>query len=156
MPPHLDPDDLKLIEDCKVDNGVLVTDDRVLREAAGGLTAHEVLEMAERKAPPDSPPEAMAELKRLRRLSPEQLSRLANAGDRTSRWFLKHIIIGDTTSALLVRQLRVQEEYSWRAVARAVGIAFGGDWGSNQLAGVVICKKAAELLGENFLEPPWN
>ncbi len=56
-----------------------------------------------------------------------------------------------------VRSLRVDsDDYSWRGVAAACAEAWDGDWESNQIAGMVICKRAAEMFGENYNVEPWN
>jgi len=55
-----------------------------------------------------------------------------------------------------VRHLRVIQGFSWRAVARRCALLWGAPWGSNQIAGMAICKKAARLLREDFLKEPWN
>jgi len=57
--------------------------------------------------------------------------------------------------AIFVRELRVDEGYSWRAVASACNKEWGGDWGSNQLAGMAICEKAATFFDEGY-EKIWN
>ena len=61
--------------------------------------------------------------------------------------------------AELIRKWRVDEGYSWRAIASAAfGLAEDWTWepSSNQLAGMAVCEKAAELHDENFMRPPWN
>jgi len=59
-----------------------------------------------------------------------------------------------------IRRLRVEERLSWRGVARATADAWGREaiWEprSNQLAGMILCEAAARLLGEDYLEDPWN
>jgi len=59
-----------------------------------------------------------------------------------------------------IRRLRVEERLSWRGVARATADAWGREaiWEprSNQLAGMILCEVAARLLGEDYLEDPWN
>ena len=80
---------------------------------------------------------------------------MANGANKTYQLFREHIGL-DREAAKMIRQLRFEEDYSWRAIARFCSDMWRGPWGSNQLAGIVICKKAAELLGENFMEAPWN
>ncbi|MDO8635861.1 MAG: hypothetical protein Q7R34_06385, partial [Dehalococcoidia bacterium] len=91
----------------------------------------------------------------LRKLSPLELTRLGAAADQTSSLFRVHIQV-TREEAYQVRQLRVGLDYSWRAIARFYSVIWGGLWGSNQLAGMVICDKAATLLGEDFMKAPWN
>lgn len=58
--------------------------------------------------------------------------------------------------AALVRRLRCDQEYTWRAVASTCALEWGGDWGSNQLAGMALCDRAAKLHGERYMDEPWN
>lgn len=58
--------------------------------------------------------------------------------------------------AAFVRFLRVEECWSWRGVASVCSDAWGGGWGSNQIAGVELCKTAAAVYGESHMEEPWN
>lgn len=65
-----------------------------------------------------------------------------------------------TDRAREIRRLRVEERLSWRGVARATADAWGQEaiWEprSNQPAGMILCEAAARLLGEDYLEDPWN
>lgn len=60
--------------------------------------------------------------------------------------------------ARIVRKFRVEENFSWRAVAQAAYNLGWGEWSppSNQIMGMAICERAAQLLNENYREPPWN
>ncbi|KKL80976.1 hypothetical protein LCGC14_1999350 [marine sediment metagenome] len=149
----LDPDDEQIIKDAKGGGAVLVTWDRVVRQAAGGLTPYEVLDKA--IAEGKGTKEAQAEVSRLRKLSPVDLTIMADAADKTYETFRKHIEVSEL-SAKLIRHLRISEGYSWRAISRHCSRIWGAPWGANQLAGIVICEKAAKLTGEDFLESPWN
>ena len=151
----LDPDDEQIISDCKAGGGVLVTWDRVVREAAGGLTPVELMQQAREDPPAEAPPEAKAELDRLILLTPEQLTVMADGANKTHQLFDRHIHL-DTPRAKVVRHLRVTQGFSWRAVARRCALLWEGPWGSNQIAGMTLCQKAARLLGEDFLKEPWN
>ena len=66
--------------------------------------------------------------------------------------------IMDKEKADFVRKLRVDEGYSWRAVAEECYKIWGGNWQppSNQLMGMVLCEKAAEFFDENYMTTPWN
>ncbi len=150
----LDPDDEQIIGDCKAGNVTLVTWDRVVREAAGLPTPIEIMQQAREEAPAEAPPEAKAELDRLIRLTPEQLTVMADGANKTYQLFQR--IPLDKPRAKLVRHLRVTQSFSWRAVARRCAMLWEAPWGANQLAGMVICEKAAKLLGEDFLKEPWN
>ena len=60
--------------------------------------------------------------------------------------------------AKVVRMLRVDKGYSWRAVAEACYELGWGKWSppSNQILGMAVCQRAAELLGEDYEKEPWN
>ena len=62
--------------------------------------------------------------------------------------------------ALRVRQLRVDEGWSYRLIAGTLHLEWGSDanWQpiTNQLAGVALCEAAAELLGEDVQAWPWQ
>ena len=52
--------------------------------------------------------------------------------------------------AEFVRKLRIDEGYTFRAVAAACAEEWGATWGSNQLIGEELCRAAAETLGIPF------
>ncbi|KKN58137.1 hypothetical protein LCGC14_0554770 [marine sediment metagenome] len=61
--------------------------------------------------------------------------------------------------ARYVRYLRL-DGHSWRSIAQLC-YNRGWDWvswapPSNQIAGMVLCERAAELYGENYRREPWN
>ncbi|MFI6285441.1 hypothetical protein ACIBCM_11900 [Streptomyces sp. NPDC051018] len=58
--------------------------------------------------------------------------------------------------AARIRRWRVDEDFSWRAVARAASDLWGSDWGGNQLYGEDLCVAAAKVLGEDPCREPWN
>lgn len=149
----LDRDDEQVIKDAKEGGATLVTWDRVLRQAASGMTPYEALDQA--KDIGEGTKEAQAEVSRLRSLSPAELTALADAGNETFKAFREHIIV-DSLGAEVIRHLRVDKNYSWRAVARYFSKQLQAPWGANQLAGMVLCEKAAKVTGEDFLKPPWN
>ena len=149
----LDRDDEQVLKDAKDGGAIFVTTDRVLREASGGITPHEALEMAMVEG--KGTKEAQAEVSRLHTLKPGELTVLADAANKTYQSFRQHIKV-DQETANLIRKLRVDKGYSWRAVARFCSNVWRAPWGGNQIAGMVICERAAKLLGEDFLEPPWN
>lgn len=151
----LDPDDELTIKEAKDAGAVLITWDRVTLLAAGGKTPYEAMEQAEHEAQTQGNILAEAEFIRLRKLSPLELTKLGKAADQTSSLFRMYIQL-TIVEANQVRELRVKLDYSWRAIARFYSVIWGGLWGSNQLAGMVICEKAAEMMGEDFLKEPWN
>jgi len=145
----LDRDDEQVIKDAKEGGAIFVTWDRVLRLAAGGITPYEALDQAKKAG--TGTKEAQAEVSRLR----THLTALADAGNKTYESFRQYIEV-NRASADLIRLLRVEKDYSWRAVARWFSWAGHTPWGGNQLAGMVLCEKAAKLFDEDFLQPPWN
>ncbi|MDP2729162.1 MAG: hypothetical protein Q8O55_01610 [Dehalococcoidales bacterium] len=149
----LDRDDKQVIKEAKAGTAVLVTWDRVLRKSAGGITPYEALDQA--KLSGKGTPEAQAEVSRLRQLAPGDLTVLLEAGNKAVAHFRQQIEV-NRSIANMIRQLRVEEDCSWRAVARFTSKLWGTSWGGNQIAGMVLCEKAAKLLGEDFMEPPWN
>lgn len=149
----LDRDDEQIIKEAKDAGAVLVTWDSILREAAGGPTPYEILEKA--SADGQGTKEAQAEVSRLRSLSPADLTALSEAGNKTAKAFQEYIVL-NSVEAEVVRHLRVEEHYSWRAVSRYFSELWEAPWGANQLAGMVICQKAAKITGGDFLKPPWN
>ena len=149
----IDPDDEQIIKDAKDGGAVLVTWDRVLRQAAGGLTPYEAMDKA--IAEGNGTKKAQAEVSRLRKLSPADLTALADAGNKTCELFRQKLEV-DELGAKLIRHLRVDKEYSWRAISRHCSRYLKAPFGGNQLAGMAICEKAAKALGEDFMQPPWN
>ena len=149
----IDPDDELIIKEAKAGGAIMVTWDRVVRQAAGGLTPYEAMDKA--IAEGNGTKESQAEVSRLRKLSPAELTALAKAGNETAELFRQKLEVNEK-GAKLIRHLRVDKDYSWRAIARYLSRVLKAPWGSNQLAGMVLCKKAAKLLGEDYLQPPWN
>lgn len=66
--------------------------------------------------------------------------------------------------AATVRRWRVDEGATWRAVASLFaerygteyGTDFGGPFGGNQLAGMAICRRAALMHNEHWMDNLWN
>jgi hypothetical protein len=58
--------------------------------------------------------------------------------------------------ACWVRQMRVDEERTWRWIAEECAEAWAGDWGSERWTGKEICERAAAVLGEDGTREPWN
>ncbi|MFF5407264.1 hypothetical protein ACFY8K_00560 [Streptomyces misionensis] len=61
-----------------------------------------------------------------------------------------------TEMAVQIRVWRVDQEFSWRAVAEAASERWGSEYCGNQLYGEELCVAAARLLGESPYEEPWN
>ena len=95
--------------------------------------------------------------------SVEELKELAKAAaekfDAYSLFVKEHLT---KEQAEFIRKLRVDEGYSWRAVARRCygNHKFRGwlrwDPPSNQIMGMSLCERAAEMHGEDYQKPPWN
>lgn len=65
------------------------------------------------------------------------------------------------SQAVFIRGLRVNEGYSWRAVAESCHEQSWEGWErweppSSQPMGMALCDRAAEFFSENYKEPPWN
>jgi len=87
-----------------------------------------------------------------------QLEKLAKAANRAFTKSRKLVRRMTQEQATVIRKLRVDEGYSWRAIARACYDLGWGEWEppSNQIVGMAICERAAKFFDENYLEPPWN
>jgi hypothetical protein len=89
--------------------------------------------------------------------SVDQLKALAKRAGEVHDGFLEEAMgIMTRERAEFVRRLRVDEDYTWRAVARECSEAWDTNWGSNQLAGMALCDIAAKVFGEDYMEEPWN
>jgi hypothetical protein len=89
-------------------------------------------------------------------VGPEAMAALAKAARDTSDEFDAQMADMSRERAEFVRRLRCEQEYTWRAVAATCALEWAGDWGSNQLAGMAICRRAAALFGEDYMRDPWN
>ena len=73
---------------------------------------------------------------------------------------MTHGLVDPTTitpeMAAQIRLWRVDEEFTWRAIAAAASDRWGSDFGSNQLYGEDLCIVAAQMLGEDACKAPWN
>jgi len=95
--------------------------------------------------------------------SVEELEELARAAfEKFDAFYLYAKGQMNHEQAQFVRKLRAGEGYSWRAVARRChGNHRFGRWRkwdppSNQIVGMALCQRAAEMFGEDYLKPPWN
>ncbi|MBA7553571.1 hypothetical protein ES705_46164 [subsurface metagenome] len=90
--------------------------------------------------------------------SVEQLQEMAKAASERFDEFKELCSPMTLEQAKVVRRLRVDKGYSWRAVAEACYELGWGKWSppSNQIMGMALCERAAQLLGENYEEIPWN
>ena len=90
--------------------------------------------------------------------SPDELKELARAAGERFKEFKELCSPMTLEQAKVVRKLRVEKGFSWRAVAQACYNLGWGKWSppSNQIMGMAICERAAQLLNENYMKPPWN
>jgi len=94
-------------------------------------------------------------------LTGDQLLEYAKNADDRHKEFTQLARGMTPKQAAVVRKVRVERHMTWRAVARTFHKLGwrnlrGWDPPSNQLMGMALAKRAAELLGESYLEPPWN
>ena len=99
-------------------------------------------------------------------LTIDDIVELSRQGEIKSSGFYEHVqILMTKRQAKTVRNWRIDCHFTWRAVARsAFAMVISRQWyrwgswepASNQLMGVALCKRAAELLNENYRKPPWN
>jgi hypothetical protein len=134
------------------ENITFVTDDQEIhREGKLDPTDVEILESAKSR-------EGLITIK-----SVEELKELIKAASERFEAYTLFVTEHMTKEqAEFVRKLRVDEGYSWRAVARR---CYGNHrfrdwpkWGppSNQIMGMALCQRAAEMFGEDYQKPPWN
>lgn len=88
----------------------------------------------------------------------DELKELARAASERFEEFKELCSPMTLEQAKVVRKLRVEKGFSWRALAQACYDLGWGKWSppSNQIMGMAICERAAQLLNENYMEPPWN
>ena len=58
--------------------------------------------------------------------------------------------------ARTIRAWRSEGHATWRSVAGRAADTWAGEWGTNQLAGIELCGRAALILGEDPYQEPWN
>lgn len=89
----------------------------------------------------------------------EDLRKLVEAAQSVHKSFENQVADMTEKEAAEVRRVRIEEGYSWRAVARHFHDL--GDFGkfhppSNQLAGMALCERAAKNYDEDYMRSPWN
>jgi len=135
-------------EDIQGDGAALVTDDRAIIEG-GKLDVADYSVMAAAAHGEGAKTFSVNEFRDLTRQAGEvhsQFVDLVRGGMRK-----RH--------ARYIRELRLQN-HSWRSIARLC-YNRGWEWArwappNNQLAGVALCERAAEMHGEHYREEPWN
>ena len=90
--------------------------------------------------------------------SVEQLQEIAKAAAERFEEFREFCSPMELWQARIVRVLRVEVKCSWRAIAEACYKLGWGKWSppSNQIMGMALCRRAAQLLGEDYEKEPWN
>lgn len=97
--------------------------------------------------------DSLVEHHQWRKINPEDLPQLADGAGKTFAAYYDEIDL-ELSEALAIRQWRCKNRFSWRLVAAMnAGLESGGD---NQLEGMALCKRAAEMFEENYLEGDWN
>lgn len=89
-------------------------------------------------------------------LTPEGARDLAKKAQELFHFFQQQFTYMTHEQASFIRRLKVDENGTWRYVAEACSDAWGGDWGSNQLAGMALCERAAFFFNEDYQTDPWN
>jgi len=146
-PRILSPDEM-VADDPSHEGPVLVTEDRAIREG-GKLDAADYSLLA-----------SVAHGEGTKPVTPGDLSEMAEQGikvfDDLRDMARRHMKL---RQARFIRLLRL-DGHSWRSIA---GLCHrrGWDWAnwappSNQIAGMALCERAAELHGENYRKEPWN
>lgn len=151
----LDPDDVAIIKDM-----VIITAEEALRLAEEEASSEAGAQSAEAAEEAPLPEDAI-------RLTPEQMDEMAKHANETMRAFevMAEAIVTRLEMGAFVRAQRIDERKSWRAVSRAVHDEMlrrqklsGPLWQpvSNQLMGMTLCKVAAEVADQDYMQAPWN
>lgn len=137
--------------------GVTDPDDQaILRPGIRVVSTLELPEILKALPEDDRPPEPVPGFYEM---TPERMSFLMREGARTANEFEAHVRRTMTEEkAREVRDLRCVKHHSWRALSRECHLRWGGAWAppSNQLMGMALCERAAEMLGEDAHALPWN
>jgi len=153
----LDPDDAAIIGDMKIvtpEEALALQEQEDAQEKPAGLK--------KKKKEPEQPLPAGHQ-----RLTPEMMEQMAGPAREAIQHYqeLSAAVVTRLDLASFVRQLRIDEKRSWRAVARGVHEKLAEDrklpgplWEpiSNQIMGMSLCKVAAETHDQDYMQPPWN
>lgn len=123
---------------------VFVTDDKAMHQ--GGILSSADKEILESVKGSESATEGMITIESVEQLA-ERFEDFKQLCSPMEIW-----------QARIIRVLRVKEKRSWRAIAEVCYNLGWGKWEppSNQIMGMALCETAAQLLGENYEEAPWN
>jgi hypothetical protein len=146
-----------------------ITDREILEETGQGAEVVKMTPKQAFEAMRKQDPKQFSDLRKRvkgKRLTLDELVDIAISGDRVKSFFGMYVDVMLTESqARMIRDWRINERYTWRKVARAsFAMASTRQWAgwnlweppSNQIMGLSLCEKAAELLNQHFLFPPWN
>lgn len=84
-------------------------------------------------------------------LTPESFNQIGEAGVKLVDYLNNYVQPRmNKGRALFVKKIRVEDRYSWRAVALRCWTEWGGNWSppDNQIAGLMICEFASKVLKE--------
>jgi len=149
-----------------------LTDEEILKEAAQGgelimMNITQALEAMKKEEPEKfSALQKDKEKQAGRTLTMAEMIKLAEQADERFTTYHRYVELMMTKDqAIQVRVWRINEHFSWRAVARAAfGMVVSDRWQkwkvwdppSNQLMGMALCHRAAELHDQNYRKEPWN
>ena len=145
-----------------------VTDQKILREASQDgrvrvrvINIREMLESMKNTEPKKFRDfQETMEKRDGKRLTFEDLVELWKKADEKMSEFTDVVADMNLGQAAQIRHWRIAGHMTWRSVARAAYLEgwFGRNWRppSNQILGMALVDKAAQLFGEHYREPPWN
>ena len=81
-----------------------------------------------------------------------ELYELASKANETMKQFETIANLLTVHGAHVIRYWRVDEHLTWRSIARR----FTEKADSNQILGMALCQRAAQMYNENYLKDPWN
>lgn len=85
-------------------------------------------------------------------LTKEQLYDFACKANETKEEYRRIANLLTIGGAKAIRKLRVDEHLTWRSIARR--FTRGRD--SNQILGMALCDRAAQMCNEDYMKEPWN
>jgi len=144
------------------------TDRQIIAEASGNgqykvriIKIEEMIEIM-KKEDPAKFKEFHRELERQsgHSLTYEELVEYSAIANERMQEFTEVVKTMNLGQATQVRAWRLESRLTWRSLARAAWREkwFKRQWGppENQLMGMALAEKAAQLFGENYREAPWN
>ncbi|GAI95968.1 unnamed protein product, partial [marine sediment metagenome] len=94
------------------------------------------------------------------RLTPEKLVEFVSMANERKGEFTDVVKPMTLGQAAQLRAWRCDSHMTWRSLARAAWREkwFGRNWGppENQLMGMALAEKGAQLFGEDYTKAPWN